>query len=161
MFGKKGSETLKLPPVYNCFTLKMTNKLVVIINSRMYQKLRKFYYMKCNFLYQITAASRTPDQGATIPRSPFSLSSTEFVDPPPKKIRGYATGCKDARNVHVRTTKSHGYTAVTLRPNVLPPLFCLLLYFPPSRLWPMSTRLVAVTTDSEQQARRLQGTVGN
>jgi hypothetical protein len=26
-----------------------------------YQKLRKFYYMKWNFLYQITAASRTPD----------------------------------------------------------------------------------------------------
>jgi len=32
--------------------------------------------MKLNFLYQITAASRTPDQGATAPRSPFSLSST-------------------------------------------------------------------------------------
>jgi hypothetical protein len=26
-----------------------------------YQKLRNFYYMKWNFLYQITAASRTPD----------------------------------------------------------------------------------------------------
>ena len=26
-----------------------------------YQKLRKFYHMKLNFLYQITAASRTPD----------------------------------------------------------------------------------------------------
>jgi len=31
--------------------------------------------MKWNFLYQITAASRTPDYGATAPRSPFSLSS--------------------------------------------------------------------------------------
>jgi len=39
----------------------MTNKLVVIINSLKYQKLRKFYYMKWNFLYQITAYSRTPD----------------------------------------------------------------------------------------------------
>jgi len=39
----------------------MTNKLIVIINSLMYQKLRKFYYMKWNFFYQITAASRTPD----------------------------------------------------------------------------------------------------
>jgi len=58
---KKGSKILKLPPVHNCFTLKVTNKLVVIINSRKYQKLRKFYYMKWNFLYQITAASRTPD----------------------------------------------------------------------------------------------------
>jgi len=49
--------------------------------------------MKWNFLYQITAASRTPGLGATAPRSPFSLSSTEFVDPPSpsNKIPGYAT----------------------------------------------------------------------
>jgi len=38
----------------------MTKKLVVIIVLK-YKKLRKFYYMKYNFLYQITAASRTPD----------------------------------------------------------------------------------------------------
>jgi len=43
---KKGSKILKLPPVHNCFTLTMTNILVVIINSLKYQKLRKFYYMK-------------------------------------------------------------------------------------------------------------------
>ena len=47
--------------------------------------------MKWNFLYQITAASRNPDQGATAPRSPFSLSSTEFVEPLPNKIPGYTT----------------------------------------------------------------------
>ena len=28
MFGKKGSKILKLPPVRNCSTLAMTNKLV-------------------------------------------------------------------------------------------------------------------------------------
>jgi len=43
---KKGSEILKLPPVHNCFTLTMTNKLVVITNSLKYPKLRKFHYMK-------------------------------------------------------------------------------------------------------------------
>ena len=43
---KKGSKTLKLPPVHNCFTLTMTNQLVVIINILKYQKIRKFYYMK-------------------------------------------------------------------------------------------------------------------
>jgi len=32
-FRKKDSKILKLPPVLNCFTLAMTNKLVVIINS--------------------------------------------------------------------------------------------------------------------------------
>ena len=46
--------------------------------------------MKWNFLYEITAASRTP-KGATAPISLFSLSSTEFVEPPPNKIPGYAT----------------------------------------------------------------------
>jgi hypothetical protein len=32
-----------------------------------------------------------PWLGATAPRSPFSLSSTEFAEPPPNKIPGYAT----------------------------------------------------------------------
>ena len=47
--------------------------------------------MKWNFLYQITAASKTHD---TAPKSPFSLSTTEFVEPPPNKIPGYATVAK-------------------------------------------------------------------
>ena len=58
---KKGSKILKLPPVRNCFTLAMTDKLVVIINSLKVPKIKKIYDMKWNFLYQITAASRTPD----------------------------------------------------------------------------------------------------
>jgi hypothetical protein len=49
--------------------------------------------MKWNLLYQITAASRTPDLGVTAPRSPFSLSSTEFVEPPPR-IKFLATPLK-------------------------------------------------------------------
>ena len=49
--------------------------------------------MKWNFLYKITAASRTHDKFATPPDPPSlsSLSSTEFVDPT-EKIPGYATG---------------------------------------------------------------------
>jgi hypothetical protein len=57
---KEGSKILKLP-VRNCFTLTMTNKLVVILNSLKYQKLKKFYFMKWNFFYQIAAAYRTTD----------------------------------------------------------------------------------------------------
>ena len=54
----------------------------------------KFYCMKLNFLYEITAASRTLDLWATAPISPFSLSATEFVEtPPPIKIPGYTTAC--------------------------------------------------------------------
>jgi hypothetical protein len=41
MFGKKGSKILKLPPVRNCFTLAMTNKLVVIIKSLKVTKIKK------------------------------------------------------------------------------------------------------------------------
>ena len=48
----------------------MANKLVVVINRLKYQKLRKFYHMKLNFLYQITAAFRTPDWGAAAPQIP-------------------------------------------------------------------------------------------
>jgi hypothetical protein len=49
--------------------------------------------MKWNFLYPITAASRTPDYGAATPRSLFSLSSVLnwICWTPPKKIPGYAT----------------------------------------------------------------------
>jgi hypothetical protein len=50
-------------------------------------------------LYQITAASITPDYGATAPRSPFSLSSTEFVETPPeKKFLGTPLVTRDDNN---------------------------------------------------------------
>ena len=55
---KKGSKILKLPPVRICFTLAMTLSSQIVLK---YQKLRKLYYMKWNLLYQIAAASRTPD----------------------------------------------------------------------------------------------------
>jgi len=38
---KKGSEILKLPSVRNCFTLAITNKLVVFINSLKVPKFKK------------------------------------------------------------------------------------------------------------------------
>jgi len=45
---KKGSKILKLPSVHNCFTLAMTKKLVVIINSLKVPKVKKIllYEMK-------------------------------------------------------------------------------------------------------------------
>jgi len=47
---KKGSKILKLPPVRNCFTLAMTNKLVVIINSLKVPKLKKSLLYEMKFL---------------------------------------------------------------------------------------------------------------
>ena len=69
--------------------------------------------MKWNFLYQITAASRTPDYGATPPdpHSLCSLSSTEFVEPPPPKKNFLGTPLDEASWVgssllfHLRTDK--------------------------------------------------------
>jgi len=49
MFGKKGSKILKLPPVRNCFTLAMTNKLV-IINSLKVPKIKKILLYELKFL---------------------------------------------------------------------------------------------------------------
>ena len=47
---KKGSKILKLPPVLNCFTLAMTNKLVVIINSLKVPKIKKILLYEMKFL---------------------------------------------------------------------------------------------------------------
>ena len=62
----------------------MTNKLVVVINRLKYQKWRKFYHMKRNFLYQITAASRIPDWGGFRPQ--ISLCpQVNLLNPPPEQ----------------------------------------------------------------------------
>ena len=82
-FGIKGSKTLKLPPVRNCFTLAMTNKLVVIINSLKVPKIKKLLLHKMKFLVPNYSCLQNPWLGGYAPRSPFSLSSTEFVEPPP------------------------------------------------------------------------------
>ena len=47
---KKGSKTLELPPVRNCFTLTMINKFVVIINSLKVLKIKKILLYEMKFL---------------------------------------------------------------------------------------------------------------
>ena len=47
---KKGSKILKLSPVRNCFTLTMTIKLVVIINSLKVPKIKKLLLYEMKFL---------------------------------------------------------------------------------------------------------------
>ena len=46
----KGSKILKLPPVRNCFTLAMTNKLVVVINSLKVPTIKKILRYEMKFL---------------------------------------------------------------------------------------------------------------
>ena len=88
MFGKKGSKILKLPSVRSCVTLAMTNKLVVIINSLKLPKIKKILLYEMKFLVPNYSCFQNPWLGAAAPRSTFSLSSTEFVDPPPTKFLG-------------------------------------------------------------------------
>ena len=84
---KKGSKILKLPPVRNCFTLAMTNKLVVIINSLKVPKIKTILPNYSCLQNPWLGGYRPPD-----PRFLCPLSSTEFVNlPSPNKIPWYAT----------------------------------------------------------------------
>ena len=89
MLKKKSSEILKLPPVCNCFTLTMTNKLVVITNNLKHQKLRKFYYTKWNFFVPNYSGLQNPWLGGYRPQIPI-LSVPNWIcwTPPRKKFLG-------------------------------------------------------------------------
>jgi len=80
---KKSSEILKLPPVRICFTLAVTNKSVVIINSLKIPKIKKMLLYEMKFFVPNYSCLQNPWQGSYCHQIPFSLSSTEFVEPPP------------------------------------------------------------------------------
>ena len=84
MFGKKGSKILKLPSVHSCFTLAMTNKLVVIINSLKVPKIKKMLLYEMKFLVQLPPEPLTRKQPPPDPHSLCPLPTTEFVEPPPQ-----------------------------------------------------------------------------
>ena len=71
MFGKKDSKILKLPPVRNCFTLAMTNKLVVIINSIKVPKIKKISLYEMKFLVQNYSCLQNPSLGGYSPQIPI------------------------------------------------------------------------------------------
>jgi len=75
MFGKKGSKIPKLPPVRNCFTLTMTNKLVVIINSFRVSKIKKPLLYEMKFFVPNSSCLQNRWLGGYRPQTPFSLSS--------------------------------------------------------------------------------------
>ena len=60
----------------------MTNKLVVIINSLKVPKIEKILLYEMKFIVSNYSCLQNPWIGGYAPRSPFSLSSTEFVEPP-------------------------------------------------------------------------------
>ena len=73
---RKNSKILKLPPVRHCFTLAMTNKLVVIINSLKVPKMKKILPCEMKFLVPNYSCLQNPWLGGLPPpTSPFSLPS--------------------------------------------------------------------------------------
>ena len=94
----KGSKILKLPPVRNCFTLAMTNKLVVIINSLKVPKIKKILLYEMKFVIPNYSCLQNSWLGGLPPPDPRSvcpLSSTEFVEPPRTKFLGTPLGVRD------------------------------------------------------------------
>jgi len=88
---KKGSKILKLPPVRYCFTLAMTYKLVVIINSLKVPKIKKGLLYEMKFLVPNYICLQNHWPGRLPPPDPHSLSplsSTEFVEPLRTKFLG-------------------------------------------------------------------------
>jgi len=88
---KKGSRILKLPPVLNCFTFAMTNKLVVNINSLKVPKIKKILLCEMKFLIPNYGCLQKPWLGGY--RQQISvLSVLNWICwTPPNNIPGYAT----------------------------------------------------------------------
>jgi len=93
MLGKKGSKILKLPPVRNCFTLAMINKLVIIINILRVPKIKKILLYEMKFLVPNYSCLQIPWLGSYRPQIPV-LSVLNWIcwtPPPLNKVPGYAT----------------------------------------------------------------------
>jgi len=84
MLGKKGSKILKLPPVRNCFTLAMINKLVIIINILRVPKIKKILLYEMKFLVPNYSCLQIPWLGSYRPQIPV-LSVLNWIcwTPPP------------------------------------------------------------------------------
>ena len=84
-FRKKGSKTLKLPPVRNCFTLAMTNKLVVIINSLKVPKIKENFTIWSEI--SCTKLQLPPEpltRGLPPPDSRSLCPQLNLLNPPPR-----------------------------------------------------------------------------
>jgi len=85
---KKGSKILKLPSVRNCFTLAMTNKLLVIINSLKVPKFKKILLYEMKFLapnYSCLQNPRLQDYRPQIPVLSVLCPQLNLLNPPPEQ----------------------------------------------------------------------------
>ena len=126
MLEKKSSKTLKLPPVRNCFTLAMTNKLVVIVNGFKIPKIKKILLYEMKFFVPNYSCLQNPWPRRLLPPDPCSLcplSSTEFVEPPPTKFLGMPLHCSSKNKQ--RNVKLSTYTISTITPHTMQEVFLL------------------------------------
>ena len=96
---KKGSKILKLPLVRNCFTLAMTNKLVVIINSLKVPKMKKILLYEMKFLVPNYSCLQNPLLGGHRPQIPIlSVLCPELnlLTPPRTKFLGMLLSVSDS-----------------------------------------------------------------
>jgi len=113
MFRKKNSKILKLPPVRNCFTLAMTNKLVVIINSLKVPKIKKILLYEMKFLLPNYSCLQNPWLEGYRPQIPFLsvlYPQLNLLNPP--KQNSWVRHCTLWR-LHVRGKR--GFTNWTER----------------------------------------------
>ena len=86
---EKGSYILKLPPVRNCFTLAMTNKLVVIINSLKVPKIKQILLYEMKFLVPNYSCLQNPWLGGYHPQIPVLsvfCPQLNLLNPPTKFV---------------------------------------------------------------------------
>ena len=103
---KKGSKILKLPPVRNCFTLAMTNKLVVIINSLKVPKIRKILLYEIKFLVPNYSCLLNPLTRGLPPPDPLSLClQLNLLNPPPHRTKFLGTPMYTSCSECVRMNK--------------------------------------------------------
>jgi len=88
---KKGSKILKLPPVHNCFTLAMTNKLVGIINNLKVPKIKKILLYEMKFLARNYSCLQNPWLGGYRPQIPVLCPQLNLLNPPPPRTKFVGT----------------------------------------------------------------------
>ena len=92
---KKGSKILKLLLVHNCFTLAMTNKLVVITNSLKVPKIKKILLYEMKFLVPNYSCQQNPWLGGYHPPIPVFSVLNWVCWTPLNKIPGYTTASRN------------------------------------------------------------------
>ena len=143
----KGSKILKLLPVRNCFTLTMTNKLVVIISSLKVPKIKKIVLYEMKFLVPNYSCLQNPWLGGRglPPSDPLSLSSVlnRICWTPPEQ-NSWVRHCDEEPSDQSLHHSTDNTTQRTFHPNTLRCSMFLLEEEPPFSF--MNRRFRAVNT---------------